>query len=207
MSEREPLKRKNLPDVVAEEVRAKISSGEYTGRLPASGKLAINHGVSRPTVLNALKLLASDNEITVRQGSGAFVAGKPPIRRRYPETPSTYMKVPDEEIPQEPKRSEPMSFHNIYAGLRLYNWTKQRLEEIEYTQSPSKKNLQRLEEAAGRVVLLDKMAEGVNVEPKNPLLKVAMINTFRPDIQTIQSFPTLGDALVALGESGHKTSR
>lgn len=62
---------------IAEELRARIQSGEYsTGRvLPSESELSGEFGVSRVTVRKALEMLRDEGLVDARQGFGWFVAG------------------------------------------------------------------------------------------------------------------------------------
>jgi len=56
-----------------------ISRGDFpeTGRLPTEAELAQMHGVSRPTVREAMSRLRQDGIITSRRGAGSFVLRRP----------------------------------------------------------------------------------------------------------------------------------
>jgi DNA-binding FadR family transcriptional regulator len=55
-----------------------ISKGDYAdGRLPTEAELARIHGVSRPTLREALSRLRLDGVITSRRGAGSFVLHRP----------------------------------------------------------------------------------------------------------------------------------
>jgi len=64
----EPLYRQ-----VAAILRAKISSGEYTGRLPSLKTIAEEYGVSHITAEKAMDLLKDEGLVVVVVGRGAFV--------------------------------------------------------------------------------------------------------------------------------------
>ncbi len=61
---------------IAEQLRGRIASGEYPlgGRIPTENELAQALGVSRPTVRQALDLLAREGRLVRVKGSGTFVA-------------------------------------------------------------------------------------------------------------------------------------
>lgn len=61
---------------IAEELRGQIASGQYPmgGRIPAENELAESLGVSRPTVRQALDLLAREGRLVRVKGSGTFVS-------------------------------------------------------------------------------------------------------------------------------------
>lgn len=63
---------------IAEELRARVSSGEYAaGRLlPSESDLSAEFSVSRVTVRKALELLRDEGLVNARQGFGWFVAGE-----------------------------------------------------------------------------------------------------------------------------------
>lgn len=61
---------------IAEQIRRQIASGEYPlgSKIPTELELAELLGVSRPTVRQALDLLAREGRLTKVKGSGTFVA-------------------------------------------------------------------------------------------------------------------------------------
>ncbi|WP_164716041.1 GntR family transcriptional regulator [Streptomyces sp. WAC 06738] len=70
---------------VAEQLRTLISQGSYPNgtRLPAEDKLAVQYGVSRPTLRLALEQLQNEGLLDKRHGSGNFVRW-PADRLIYP---------------------------------------------------------------------------------------------------------------------------
>lgn len=64
---------------LARALRADLASGKYPlgARLPAERELAASHGVSRPTVREAIIALEVQGLIEVRVGSGAYVVRLP----------------------------------------------------------------------------------------------------------------------------------
>jgi GntR family transcriptional regulator len=64
-----------LPVQVADRLRERISAGEWPpgSRLPSEHELAVEYGVSRPTVRSALRRLAAAGLLRVRHGAGTFV--------------------------------------------------------------------------------------------------------------------------------------
>jgi DNA-binding FadR family transcriptional regulator len=70
-------KRRALPEVIADELRATIvRSGEPGSELPREQELIDRYGVSKPTVREALRILEVEGLVTMRRGinGGAFVA-------------------------------------------------------------------------------------------------------------------------------------
>ena len=69
-----------LYDRVAKGVAAKIADGEFAigERLPSERELALAHGVSRPTVREAIFALELDGLVEVRKGVGVFAVAKSP---------------------------------------------------------------------------------------------------------------------------------
>lgn len=61
---------------IAEHLREKIAAGEYSvgSQIPTENELAQQLGVSRPTVRQALDLLAREGRLVRVKGSGTFVA-------------------------------------------------------------------------------------------------------------------------------------
>lgn len=72
--------RKNLAERISADLRARLGSGELrTGdRLPTEHELVRLHGVSRTVVREAIAGLRADGLVVARQGSGVFVAERPP---------------------------------------------------------------------------------------------------------------------------------
>jgi GntR family transcriptional regulator len=70
---------------LAEELRRRISSGEYAAgtTLPSEPELAAAEGMSRTSVRNALKLLRGWGLVRVERGNGTFVRGPRPMVRRH----------------------------------------------------------------------------------------------------------------------------
>jgi GntR family transcriptional regulator len=70
--------REDLPTALAATLRGRIDDGRYPrgSRLPSEPELAIELGVSRPTLREALVLLAREGWLVRRHGSGTFVADR-----------------------------------------------------------------------------------------------------------------------------------
>ena len=66
-----------LSEQVADDLRADISAGEITGRLPSEHELATQYGVSRVTVRRAVATLTSEGLLRTLRGRGTFVAERP----------------------------------------------------------------------------------------------------------------------------------
>ncbi|HEX5128001.1 MAG TPA: FadR/GntR family transcriptional regulator [Rhodocyclaceae bacterium] len=82
MAEYQPSKRPqptNRVDSVYTGLMEAMSNGEYpeNGRLPTETELAIQYGVSRPTVREALSRLRLDGLVASRRGSGSYVLRRP----------------------------------------------------------------------------------------------------------------------------------
>jgi DNA-binding GntR family transcriptional regulator len=60
---------------LAAELRRKIESGEWPGgeQIPSVTELAATHGVSRATVVKAVRALVDEGLVVTRQGWGTFV--------------------------------------------------------------------------------------------------------------------------------------
>jgi GntR family transcriptional regulator len=73
--------RPSLPTAVAEELRRRVDAGELKpgDRLPSEPDLAVELGVSRPTLREALRQLAAEGWLERRHGSGTFVAQRVPV--------------------------------------------------------------------------------------------------------------------------------
>jgi GntR family transcriptional regulator len=71
----------SLPTAVADEVRRRVDAGEWTPgeRLPSEPELAVELGVSRPTLREALRLLATEGWLDRKHGSGTYVSNRVPV--------------------------------------------------------------------------------------------------------------------------------
>lgn len=71
----EPIRPKKVSSQIAEQIRASILRGEFTpgDRLPPERELAEMFGVSRPSVREALNMLASTGLVMSYQGGGTIV--------------------------------------------------------------------------------------------------------------------------------------
>jgi DNA-binding FadR family transcriptional regulator len=69
------LQLRSLPAQAAEQLEARIASGEWAvgARLPGETLLAAELGVARSTVREALRVLAAGGLVESRQGAGSFV--------------------------------------------------------------------------------------------------------------------------------------
>ena len=68
---------------IADELRAAIHRGDYGpgDALPSETQLCATYEVSRPTARHAVAILRSEGLIDVEHGRGAFVRGRPMLRR------------------------------------------------------------------------------------------------------------------------------
>jgi GntR family transcriptional regulator, transcriptional repressor for pyruvate dehydrogenase complex len=68
------------------QVRGLIERGEVRSgdRLPPERDLALQLGVSRPSVRSGLKSLAAMGVVQIRQGAGTFITGGPPVLASEP---------------------------------------------------------------------------------------------------------------------------
>ncbi len=71
----QPIKPKKVSSQIAEQIRSSILAGEFTpgDKLPPERELAEMFGVSRPSVREALNLLASSGLVMSYQGGGTVV--------------------------------------------------------------------------------------------------------------------------------------
>jgi DNA-binding FadR family transcriptional regulator len=76
----QPRRDGRLYERVAADLRAALASGRYAigDRLPSERDLATQHGVSRPTVREAVIALELDGMVEVRTNSGVYVAALAP---------------------------------------------------------------------------------------------------------------------------------
>jgi DNA-binding GntR family transcriptional regulator len=63
-----------LYEQVAADLRADITSGRITGRLPGEFELAEQYGVSRVTVRTAVEVLMAEGLLVRLRGRGTYVA-------------------------------------------------------------------------------------------------------------------------------------
>jgi GntR family transcriptional regulator, transcriptional repressor for pyruvate dehydrogenase complex len=65
----------SLPEKFADELLEDVISGRYPAgsALPAEGELAASHGISRPTLREAVRILRAKNVLAVQHGRGTFV--------------------------------------------------------------------------------------------------------------------------------------
>ena len=70
----------SLSDRLATRLAAHIASGQWQpgDRLPTEAQLSAKHGVSRSVVREAVQRIKSRGQLVSRQGSGVFVAARPP---------------------------------------------------------------------------------------------------------------------------------
>ena len=68
-----------LPERLAERLRERIAEGQWGPghRLPSEQELAVEYGVSRPTVRTAVARLVDSGMLRVRHGAGTFVTSHP----------------------------------------------------------------------------------------------------------------------------------
>ena len=63
-----------LNEQLAEDMRRRISAGEFAGRLPSIIDLADDYEVSRDTAQSAMRMLAEDGTVIKSRGRGYWVA-------------------------------------------------------------------------------------------------------------------------------------
>jgi DNA-binding GntR family transcriptional regulator len=68
-----------LPRQLAGILRARIESGELSGRIPSANELALEYSTSRDTSLKSIGILKSEGLITTARGKGSYVV--PPDQR------------------------------------------------------------------------------------------------------------------------------
>jgi len=81
-----PSKKVTAAELVVVRVRQMIDRGEVRSgdRLPPERELALQVGVSRPSVRSGLKSLAAMGVVRIRQGAGTFITGGPPALDSQP---------------------------------------------------------------------------------------------------------------------------
>ena len=64
-----------LPEELADKLLESIVDGQFPVEsvLPSEGELALKYGMSRLTVREAVRILRSQNIVTIRRGRGPFV--------------------------------------------------------------------------------------------------------------------------------------
>lgn len=89
MNNLQPLKRRNLADEVAAQLRQLISSGTYAvgQKLPTEPELMQQFGVGRSTIREAVRLIVNTGLVRVQQGLGTFVISQQalgePLSQRF----------------------------------------------------------------------------------------------------------------------------
>ncbi|EHK00363.1 FadR/GntR family transcriptional regulator [Agrobacterium tumefaciens] len=86
LADAKPINRKNAAEVVFEDIRSAITSGQLVvgTRLPSEAHLAERYGVSRPIVREALRSLQTLGLTQTRTGSGTYVMTvTPPAELSY----------------------------------------------------------------------------------------------------------------------------
>ncbi|WP_442964332.1 FadR/GntR family transcriptional regulator [Pseudomonas sp. KNUC1026] len=73
-----PLLKRSLVDQALEQLRERIARGQWAvgERLPTEPELALELGISRNTVREAVRVLAFTGLIEVRQGDGSYLRGR-----------------------------------------------------------------------------------------------------------------------------------
>jgi GntR family transcriptional regulator, transcriptional repressor for pyruvate dehydrogenase complex len=86
---------RRLYQQIADQIRAFIDKGNYTtgARLPPERDLALQLGVSRPSVREALIALEIEGSVEVRMGAGVYVCN---VAQRKPQTLATMGESPIE---------------------------------------------------------------------------------------------------------------
>lgn len=76
----EAIRKNTAPEMVVEQILHKISSGELApgARLPSQRDLAVNFGVGRSSIREALNALAVMGYLDVQHGRGTFIAAELP---------------------------------------------------------------------------------------------------------------------------------
>ena len=74
-----PIETRRLYQLIADRIRALIQSGDFPpgSRLPPERDLAVQLGVSRPSLREALIALEIDRSVEIRMGSGVYASAQP----------------------------------------------------------------------------------------------------------------------------------
>ena len=94
-----PVDTRRLYQQVADRIRTVIREGQYEvgSRLPPERELALQLGVSRPSLREALIALEIDGRIEIRMGSGVYVCAPPVAAERHTpalgESPTELMQA------------------------------------------------------------------------------------------------------------------
>ena len=122
----EIIQSKRLFEKIAEQIKMLISSGEYKegSRLPPERDLALQLGVSRPTVREAMIALELSGLVEVRVGAGIYVISSIP---RLVLTPNSKIKGPSPtELLEARLKLEP-----INAALAAERFRPELLDDLE----------------------------------------------------------------------------
>jgi len=87
------INNRRLYQQIADQIRALIQQGRFPvgGRLPPERELALQLGVSRPSVREALIALEIDGSVEIRMGAGVYVCG---ASERAPESTTSLGESP-----------------------------------------------------------------------------------------------------------------
>jgi len=127
----QPIKPKKVSTQIAEQIRTSILAGEFSpgDKLPPERELAKMFGVSRPSVREALNILASAGMVMSYQGGGTVVMSLVETSAGNPLT-ELIRKEQERALDVVEVRKGMESWTAYYAALRALPEDVRRLEEI-----------------------------------------------------------------------------
>src|SRR5690349_17167527 len=110
------LKRNSLVEQIIEHLTAQIQQGDWPvgSRLPPENALALELGVGRSTVREAVRVLAHSGFLEVRQGAGTFVIATQPASK----TPATRSGA-DEALQTRLRRAKILDIYEVRRAIEL----------------------------------------------------------------------------------------
>ncbi|MGM9594218.1 MAG: FadR/GntR family transcriptional regulator [Candidatus Onthomonas sp.] len=122
-------KSKTLAQVMSENILAMIQENNYVpgDKLPTESELCEQFGAGRNTIREALKILASKNIITIRQGAGSFVSE----RQGISDDPLGFAMISDRQQLTTDLFQVLIILEPSIAGLAAENATEEDIRQLE----------------------------------------------------------------------------
>lgn len=122
-------KKKTLAQSMSEQILTMIQEQNYVpgDKLPTESELCEQFGAGRNTIREALKILASKNIITIRQGAGSFISD----RQGISDDPLGFAMVSDRQKLTEDLLQILIILMPSIAGLAAENATEEDIQHLE----------------------------------------------------------------------------
>jgi len=178
---------------VIDQLRERIGFGEFKHRLPSTIALSRQFGVSRPTLMNAIKALKAEGIIRTRQGSGTYLASSTePMHRTRESTRYT----PEGNVdPQFLSDNISLSGEEILGGVEFYLFTKARLAQIANRDNPNAQNERNASQAVARYLIATflktalgeptVLVQGLSTDVVSKGLKLGVCEVFNQEVSAI----------------------